>query len=63
MFMEKIKIYYKGEHNEQMDNILKDAMGCKGYVLIGSGYNFKTAERDLEFVEQVEFPHKRWFFE
>jgi len=48
----KIRIYYKGEYNEEIDTILKDAMGRKAYVFIGSGYNFRTKERDLEFEYQ-----------
>ena len=47
--METIKIYYKGELSEELDEIIKDAMGRKGYVLVGSGYYFPTQERDLEF--------------
>ena len=47
--MKKIKIYYKGEYSEQLDDIIKDAFGRKAYEFIGSGYNFKKEERDLEF--------------
>ena len=50
--MKKMKIYYKGGYNEEIDMILEDAMGRKSYVLIGSGYNFGTKERDLEFEYQ-----------
>ena len=47
--MNKIKIYYKGELDEDIDNILKQAMGRMGYLLVGSGYMFSKEERDLEF--------------
>lgn len=47
--MNIIKIYYKGEANEIVDDILKDAMGRKGYLLSRVGYNFKEKARDLEF--------------
>lgn len=47
--MKTIKIYYKGELNEGIDNILKDAMGRMGYLCVGSGYYFPEKERDIEF--------------
>jgi len=56
--MNKIKIYYKGELNEKLDDFLKDTFGRRSYILIGSGYNFKEQERDLEF-ELQEVPTKQ----
>ena len=47
--METIKIYYKGELDRNLDDFLKDVFGKRSYLLIGSGYNFKEEERDLEF--------------
>ena len=44
-----IKVYYKGGFNEQKDGVIKQAMGRMAWILIGSGYNFRTGERDLEF--------------
>ena len=50
--MKKIKIYYKGELDENLDDIIKDAFGRKEFVFVGSGYNFQAQERDMEFEYQ-----------
>ena len=51
--MKTIKIYYKGGLDEQLEDIIKDAFGRISYTLIGSGYNFQTKARDLEFEFQA----------
>lgn len=50
---DKIKIYYKGEQNSELDDFLKDTLGRSNFVLIGSGYHFQNQERDLEFENQL----------
>jgi len=54
--MKNIKIYYKGEFNQGVDDLIKDAMGRVSYVLVGCGYNFKAQERDLEFEHDPVLP-------
>ena len=48
-YQNTIKIYYKGECDGRKDNIIERAMRYMGYTLVGSGYDFETKERDLEF--------------
>ena len=44
-----IKIYYKGEIDKKEDDIIEEAMSYMSYILVGSGYDCETKERDLEF--------------
>lgn len=44
-----MKIAYQGQPNTRMDELLEDILKCFQYEFIGSGYNLKTDERDLQF--------------
>jgi len=50
--MKNIKIYYKGELDENLDDVIRDAFGRIEFAFVGSGYNFQERERDMEFEYQ-----------
>ena len=44
-----MKIYYSGKQNSRLDKTLEVILNLFQYEFIGSGYNFKKNERDLQF--------------
>lgn len=44
----EIKIIYQGELNEELDKDIEKLIKKYGYEPVGSGYNFKTKERDIK---------------
>ena len=50
----KIQIYYKGKPNKKLEKELKEKLS--NWKEIGSGYNFQTDERDLEFEKNTHKP-------
>jgi len=59
-----MKITYKEEPNSQLDHILEEILKCFQYEFIGSGYDFKKKERDLQFEikKRVEIPKTNRMF-
>ena len=47
----KVKMTYSGGIKEDIDDLFKDFLGKQGYKyeFIGSGFNFDTNIRDVEF--------------
>jgi len=53
-----MKIIYKGEPNTLLDQTLEAILKVFRYEFEGSGYNFKTNERDLGFKYKNRTPEE-----
>lgn len=49
--MSKLKIIYQGEANIELDKDIEKTVKKYDYKFIGSGYDFRTKERDLAYVK------------
>lgn len=48
-----MKITYSGRPSKTRDNIFDEEAKRSGYEFVGSGYNFKTDIRDMEFEQKA----------
>ena len=48
--MDRIVIYYKiGKQQPALDALLDRALKDQGYIRVGSGFDLRTGERDLQY--------------